>query len=109
MKQTNYVIVVDFEEGNNYLQDQLLLGWNSIYDWYDTDTSGDELINTDGSIKQNQFGLIEIDSLTMIYGSDESGLSDLQDHCQGGNKEGLNCILCKIVKDSNDEWIVVPV
>jgi hypothetical protein len=109
LKTTNYVIVVDFDGDNNYLDDQYLLGWNNMYDWFDTDTVGDEIIETDGSIKQNEFGLIEIDRWTMIYASDERGLSDLQSHCKGGNEEDYNCTVCKIEKDSEGQWIVVPV
>jgi hypothetical protein len=109
LSKTNYVIVVDFDEDNNLLDDQYLLGWNSLYDWFDTDTVGDEIIETDGSIKQNEFGLIEIDRWTMIYGSDESGLSDLRDHCKSGNEEDYNCVVCRLEKDSDGEWIVVPV
>jgi hypothetical protein len=109
LSKTNYVIVVDFDEENNYLEDQYLLGWNSLYDWFDTDTVGDEIIETDGSIKQNEFGLIEIDRWTMIYVSDEKGLPDLQSHCKGGNDEDYNCTVCKLEKDSDGEWIVIPV
>lgn len=109
LSKTNYVIVVDFDPSNNYLDDQYLLGWNSMYDWFDADTVGDEIIETDGSIKQNEFGLIEIDRWTMIYVSDEKGLSDLRSHCKSGNEEGYDCTVCKLEKDSDDEWIVVPV
>lgn len=109
MEQPNYVIVVDFDPNNTYLEDNYLLGWNNMYDWYDCDTVGDEIIETDGSIKQNEFGLIEINRWTMLYASDKRGLSDLQSHCKGGNKEGYNCTLCKLEKDSDGDWIVVPV
>ena len=111
MTETKYVIVVDFNEDNNYLDDQYLLGWNSNYDWFDTETVGDEIINTDGTIKQNEYGLIEIDRWTSVYvGSERSlSLSTLKDHCKGGNEEDINCTVCKIEKNTDGEWIVVPV
>jgi hypothetical protein len=108
-RKTNYVIVVDFDEDNNYLEDQYLLGWNNMYDWFDTDTVGDEIIETDGSIKQNEFGLIEINRWVMIYVSDGQYLDELRDTCKSGNEEDINCTVCKIEKDSDGEWIVVPV
>jgi hypothetical protein len=108
-RQTNYVIVVDFDQDNNYFEDQFLLGWNSMYDWYDTDTVGDELIYQDGSIKLNEFGLIKVSWWVTVYASDESGLPDLQDHCKDSIKENLNSTVCKLEKNSNGEWIVVPV
>ena len=107
-EKTNCVIVVDFNEDNNYLVDQYLLGQNNIYDGFDIDTTGDEIIKTDGTITENDWGLIEIDSWTMLYGSIEPD-NDLRDHCEGGNNEGINCTVCLLKKDSDGEWIVIPI
>ena len=35
--------------------------------------------------------------------------SSIQDYSDSGNDEGYNCTVCKIEKDSDGEWIVVPV
>lgn len=109
MDKTNFVIVVDYSEDDNYLEDSYLLGWNNNYDWWDTETIGDDLINIDGTIRENDFGLIKVDRWTMVYASDERSLTDLQDRCKGANKEDLNCTVCRIEEDSEGQWIVVPV
>jgi hypothetical protein len=36
-------------------------------------------------------------------------VKDCIDYCKGGNDEGYNCTLCKLEKNSDGEWIVVPV
>ena len=107
LEQTNYVIVVDFNEDNNFLDDNFLLGWNNLYDWFDCDTIGDEIIETDGSIKQNEWGLIDITRWVSIYVGEDIG--DLTDHCSSANSEGYNCTVCKIEKDADDNWIVIPI
>ena len=107
LRPTNFVIVVDFSESNNYLEDQYLLGWNNNYDWFDCESIGDDLIESDGSVKQNEWGLIDIDRWTSVYVGETQ--SDVQDHSDSGNREGYNCTVCRLEKDSEGEWIVVPV
>ena len=106
-KPTNYVIVTDYDSRNNYLDDQTLLGWDNDTDWFDHYTSGDDLITPTGRIKRNKWGLIFFDNIG-VYVSDEL-TSEIKDTCDSGNKEGYNCTVCKIEKDSDGEWIVVPV
>ena len=106
-KVTNFVVVVDFDPNNNYLEDQYLLGWNNKYDWFDCDTCGDEILTPTGRVKKNEFGLIEIDRWVSVYVGETQ--TDIQSHSDSGNKEGYNCTVCKLEKDSDGEWIVIPV
>ncbi len=103
---TNYVIVTDYNPSDNYLENQTLLGWDNDTDWFDHYTSGDELITKTGRIKRNKFGLIFIDNIGVYVGKNQS---DVQSYSDDGNKEGYDCTVCKIEKDSEGEWIVVPV
>lgn len=105
----NYVIVVDYDESNNYLDDQCLLGWNSTYDWFDTDIFGDDIINTDGSIMDNEWGLIRIDRWTEVYASNGTDLIELRDACKDANEEALNCTVCRIELNKDGQYIVIPV
>ena len=106
-KPTNYVIVVDFDSRNNYLEDQYLLGWDSKSDWFDCDTYGDEIITPKGNIKKNNGFCLSIDKWVGVYVSDKQ--SNVQEYSDSGNDEGYDCTVCKIEKDSDGEWIVVPV
>ena len=106
-KVTNFVVVVDFNTNNNYLEDQYLLGWNSKYDWFDCDTCGDEIITPKGRIKKNNGIVIDIDRWVGVYVSETEKWS--RECSDNGNKEGYNCTVCKLEKDSDGEWIVIPV
>lgn len=106
--KTNYVIVVDYDENNPYLEDNYLLGWSNKYDWYDCDTTGDEIMTPKGNIKKCKYSLlIDIDRWVSVYVGTE--IKDCLDYCKGGNEEGYDCTVCKLEKDSDGEWIVVPV
>ena len=104
---TNYVIVVDYDKNNPYLYDNYLLGWNNNYDWFDCDTVGDEIINSNGTIKDNEYGLIEIDRWTAIYVGET--LDSCAEYCEDAKKEDINCTVCRIVLDNDGQWTVVPV
>ena len=107
-KFTNFVVVVDYNSNNNYLEDQYLLGWNNKYDWFDCDTLGDEIITPTGRIKKCEYGLlIPINRWVSVYVGHEQ--KDCQTYSDDGNKEGYNCTVCRLDKDLNGEWIVVPV
>lgn len=103
---TNYVIVVDYSPRDQYLENQTLLGWDNDTDWFDHSTYGDEIITSTGSIKRNEHGLIFIGNVGVYVGESQS---DVQSYSDDGNEEGYNCIVCKIEKDSEGNWIVVPV
>jgi hypothetical protein len=103
LKQTKYVIVVDYSEDNNLLTDNYLLGWNNLHDWFDTDTIGSDIIETDG-IKQNEFGSVDITRWVSIYTSDS--VSGLIDHTSSANLEGYDCTICRIEKDAYGNWII---
>ena len=106
LKKTNYVVVVDYEEGQT-LSDCYLLGWNSKYDWYDCDTCGDEIMTQKGNVKKCKFGLlIEVSKWVSVYVGHEQ--KDCQDYSDGGNKEGYNCTVCRLEKDG-DDYRLIPV
>lgn len=105
-KPTNYVIVVDYTSRDQYLENQSLLGWDNDTDWYDHYTDGIDIITPKGNIKRNKFGLIFVGNVGVYVGENQS---DVQSYSDDGNKEGYDCTVCKIEKDSDDEWIVVPV
>ena len=105
-KPTNYVIVTDYDSRDNYLDNQTLLGWDNDTDWFDHYTSGDDLITKTGRIKRNRWGLIFIDNIGVYVGETQS---EVQEHSDSGNREGYNCTVCKIEKDKEGYWIVVPV
>lgn len=107
-KVTNFVVVVDFDSRNNYLEDQYLLGWNNEYDWFDCDTCGGEILTPTGRVKKCKCGLlIDIDRWVAVYVGNEQ--KDCQDYSDMGNREGYNCTVCRLEKNSDNDWIVIPV
>jgi hypothetical protein len=106
LRPTNFVIVVDFDPKNTYLDSQSLLGWDNDTDWFDHYTDGDEIITSKNNIKKNKWSLIQIGSVGLYVGEKQS---NVQDYSDSGNREGYDCTVCKLEKDSNDEWRVVPV
>lgn len=105
-KTTNYVIVLDYYEDMT-LEDAFLLGWNNKYDWFDADTCGDEILTKTGRVKRNQYGLIDIDRWVSVYVGENQ--SDVQSYADDGNKEGYDCTVCKLEKNSDGDWTLVPV
>jgi hypothetical protein len=106
LRPTNFVIVVDFDPKNTYLDSQSLLGWDNDTDWFDHYTDGDEIITPKNNIKKNKWSLIQIGSVGLYVGEKQS---NVQSYSDSGNREGYDCTVCKLEKDSNDEWRVVPV
>lgn len=104
-KNTNYVVVVDYEAGQT-LEDCYLLGWSNKYDWYDCDTCGYEILTPTGSVKKNKYGLINIDRWVAVYVGETE--ADCRDYANGGNKEGYKCTVCRLEK-SGDDWNLIPV
>ena len=105
LKPTNFVVVVDYEEGQT-LEDCLLLGWNNKYDWFDCETCGDEILTPTGKVMKNKFGLIEIDRWVSVYVGEEQ--SSVQSYSDDGNKEGYDCTVCRLEKNG-DDWNLIPV
>jgi hypothetical protein len=106
LRPTNFVIVVDFNPKDTYLDNQSLLGWDNDTDWFDHYTDGDEIITPKNNIKKNKWGLIQVGSVGLYVGEKQS---DVQSYSDSGNQEGYDCTVCKLERDSDDEWIVVPV
>ena len=104
--KTNYVIAT-YYDGEHYLEECCLLGWNNNEDWYSTDYYGSDIITEKGNLKRNSGGFIWItkhESITVGETYDEC-----KRYCELGNKEGYECVVCKIELDSNNDWIVIPV
>ena len=104
-KKDTYVVVVDYVEGQT-LEDCFLLGWNSKYDWFDTDTCGWEILTPTGRIKKVDIVTIEIDRWVGVYVS--NNVNGCRDHSDSGNREGYDCTVCRLEK-KDDEWLLVPV
>ena len=98
MLKTNYVVVVDYEEGQT-LDNCCLLGWDNKTDWFDTDTYGFEILNDDGSIKDRTYCCIEIDRWVGVYVGET--VEECKDYSDDGNKEGYDCTVCKLIKTEN--------
>ena len=105
LKKTNYVVVVDYEEGQ-YLEDCCLLGWNCKYDWFDCDTCGWEILTPTGRVKKNTWGLININKDVAIYVGETA--DSCKDYADSGNRESYDCTVCKLEKDG-DDWMLIPV
>ena len=105
LKKTNYVVVA-YYDGEHYLDECCLLGWNGREDYYCTDFYGDDIITPKGNVKKNDRGLIWTSTHTSVYVGET--LEYCEDHAKWGNLEGLECRVCKIEKDSNGDLIVIP-
>ena len=66
-KATNYVIVVDYNPNDQYLENQSLLGWDNDTDWFDHYTDGDDIITPSGRIKRNKWGLLQIGEIAASF------------------------------------------
>jgi hypothetical protein len=104
-KTTNFVVVVDYEEGQT-LSNCFLLGWSNKYDWFDCDTCGWEIMTPTGRVKKNERGLIFLNSDVGLYVGHEQ--KDCQDDSDAGNREGYNCTVCRLEK-VEDDWNLIPV
>lgn len=106
LKNTNYVIVSNYED-EEYLSDCQLLGWNNKEDWFSNATCGFEILTKTGRVKKNKYGLLlDIDRWVSVYVSDEQ--KTLESYCDDGNKEGYDCVVCKLEKDV-DDYKLIPV
>jgi hypothetical protein len=106
LKDTNYVVVVDYEE-DSYLGDSFLLGWSNRYDWFDDSTCGYDILNSDNQVQKNKYGiLIEVNDDVSVYVGET--LDNCKGYCDGGNQEGYDCTVCKLEKD-DDDYKLIPV
>lgn len=102
---TNYVIVVDYEEGQT-LEDCYLLGWSSKYDWFDCDTCGDEILTPTGKVKKNEFGILQINRNVGVYIGEF--IENIVDHYTSSLSEGIDSVICKL-ENKDNVWNLVPV
>ena len=107
LEKTCHVIVVDYDDSQT-LYDCCLLGWDSKYDWFSTDTFGEEIMTPTGRVKKNKYGLIDIDRWVSVYVSSDS-LGDLEGHCDSGNREGYDCTVCRLEKRTGGDYDLIPV
>lgn len=105
LRKTNYVIVIDYEEGQ-MLSDCYLLGWNNKYDWFDCDTCGWEIVTKTGRVKKNRYGLLlEINRDVSIYVTDVDD-KNYRSYCDDANREGYDCTVCQLEKDGDDYKLI---
>lgn len=104
--KTNYVIVV-YYNNEEYLEDCYLLGWNCRDDYYSTDYCGDDIITPKNNIKKNENDLIWVSTNTSVYAGET--IEDCLEQAECGNREGLKCMICKLEKDEDENWKVIPV
>ena len=105
--QTNYVIVIDFDPSDNYLENQLLVGWDNKTDWY-TEVDGCDLLTPTGRLKKTDgVCCINVDRWIGCYVDDD--LKWMTQTCESSKDEGYDCILCRLEKNTDNELIVVPV
>lgn len=105
LKKTNYVVAVDYEEGQT-LEECHLLGWDCKYDWFDSDTCGWEILTPTGRVKKNKWNLIDINKDVVVYVGET--VDGCKDYADSGNREGYDCTICKVEKDG-DDWMLIPV
>lgn len=103
---TNYVVVIEFDPSDTYLENQLIVGWDNEYDWY-TEVDGSDLLTPTGRLKKREGCCINIDR--WIGGYVDPELEWMTKLCESSKKEGYNGTVCRLEKDLNNEWIVVPV
>jgi hypothetical protein len=97
-KNTNYVVVVDYVDGQT-LEDCFLLGWNNKYDWFDCDTCGWEILTKTGRVKKHDYCCIDIDRWVGVYVGEKE--SDCRSYSDDGNREGYDCTVCQLIKTEN--------
>ena len=106
LRKTNYVIVANYDN-EQFLDECCLLGWNNRHDWFDTDYMGYEILTSTGKVKNNKNGLIKTSSDTSVYVGET--FDDCKLYMEMGNREGLNCRVCKLEKDQFGEIKVISI
>jgi hypothetical protein len=103
---TNYVLVIDFDSTYDYLEDQLLVGWDNKYDWY-TEVDGCDILTSTGRLRKRSGCCVDVDRWISCYVDPD--LNWMKKTCKDSQDEGYDCILCRIEKNTDNELIVVPV
>ena len=103
---TNYVLVIDFDSTYDYLEDQLLVGWDNKYDWY-TEVDGCDLLTSTGRLRKREGCCVNIDRWVGAYVDPD--LKWMTGLCESPKDEGYDCIVCRLEKNIDNELIVVPV
>jgi len=102
-QQTKYVSVLDFD-GETYLCNEFVLGWNGNEDWFNI-YDAEDLITKKNNIKTNKNGLIGVGGFSCIYASDTFERCD--DYTQQANREGYHFTTCEIFfEEKEEEWKV---
>lgn len=110
LKKTNFVVctnAAEIEDGM-YLEQVYLLGWDNKYDWFADDIDACDIITPKGNIKKCKYGLlIDITRNVAAYVGNEQ--KDCQSYCDDANKEGYDCCVCRLEKDTEGEWRIYKV
>lgn len=105
MKETKFVIVVDYVDGQT-LNNCYLLGWDCKTDWFNTNIYGSEILNDDGTVKKHKFNWIDIDNNSCAYVGET--FDDCLDPATDALKEDYYCIICKLEK-VDDDYNLIPI
>lgn len=106
LKKTNYIIAVCYDD-EEYLEECCLLGWSCREDYYCTDYYGDDIMTAAGNVKKNENGLIWTSKHTSVYVGET--YEDCKHYMELGNRDGLDCRICKLEKDLVGDIRVIPV
>ena len=102
--EKTYVAVEDYE-GEDYLDNVFVLGWNNYEDWFDYE-AGDELLTKNNNLKKHSNGLVFIGKVGIYI---EENKNHIEDYAESARREGYNFTTCELFKDDNGEWKVKKV
>jgi len=99
--EKTYVAVMNYE-GEDYLEDVFVLGWDNDSDWFDS-TYGDELLTNNNNLKRHPNGLVHVGETGLYI---EENKDHIEDYAKSARREGYDCVTCELFKDDNGEWKV---
>ena len=101
MKEKTYVAVMDYD-GETYLDNVFVLGWDNDTDWFDYDT-GDELLTKNNNLKRHPHGLVHVGEVGLYI---EENQKNIEDYAESARREGYDFTTCELFKDNDGEWKV---
>lgn len=102
--EKTYVAVMDYE-GEDYLDNVFVLGWNNDEDWFGYE-NGDDLLTKNNNLKRHSNGLVFVGETGLYI---EENQDHIEDYAKSARDEGYDCVTCEIFKDDEGEWKVKKV
>lgn len=108
LSKTNFVISTNAAETKDgmYLDELWLLGWDNNTDWF-CEIDSQDIMTPAGRVKKNEFGLIHTSRHEAAYVGFE--LKDCQSYCDDAIKEGYDCCICRLEKNTDGDVVVYRV